>query len=52
RQLDPKIAASRGLDTFLYSLASVDGQMPETHEASMQFMRQIGLRVNQERVLL
>ena len=52
RQLDPKIAASRGLDTFLYSLVSMDGQMPETHEASMQFMRQIGLRVNQERVLL
>ena len=52
RQLDPRVASSRGLDIFFYGLAAIEGHpLPPTQEESLRLLRQIGLRVNQQRVL-
>ncbi|MCT8136652.1 NAD-dependent DNA ligase LigA [Anaerobacillus sp. CMMVII] len=48
RQLDPKIAAKRNLDIFLYSLAQIiDKELP-THTAALEYMSQLGLKTNKE----
>jgi len=46
RQLDPKIAASRPLDAFLYTLSYSKEAMPKTHEACLSVMRASGLRTS------
>jgi len=46
RQLDPKIAASRPLEAFFYTLSYSSKSMPKTHEACLEAMRQAGLRVS------
>jgi DNA ligase (NAD+) len=46
RQLDPRIAASRPLDAYFYTLSySVDG-MPSTHSGALEAMRKAGLRTS------
>lgn len=45
RQLDPKIAASRRLDTFIYDLAQ-SRTVPATQEAELLFLRRLGFKVN------
>lgn len=53
RQLDPKVAASRGLDIFFFGLTAIAEQpLPSTQEENLCLLRQVGFRVNQERVLL
>ncbi len=53
RQLDPRVTANRGLDMFFYGLAAIaERPLPPTQEESLNFLRQVGFRVNQERVLL
>ncbi|NLY53268.1 MAG: NAD-dependent DNA ligase LigA [Firmicutes bacterium] len=52
RQLDPKIAASRGLAIYFYNLASIDGVNLTTHADSLKLMREVGLRVNSDWVVL
>lgn len=47
RQLDPKIAAARELDTFIYDLASSDEPIPATQYEELQYLRSIGFKVNQ-----
>ncbi len=46
RQLDPKVAASRPLDAFLYTLSHSKEPMPRTHEECLSLMRASGLRTS------
>lgn len=46
RQLDPKIAASRPLDAFFYTLSFTASRMPGTHEECLELMRNSGLRTS------
>lgn len=46
RQLDPKVAASRPLDAFLYTLSYSKEPMPRTHEECLSLMRASGLRTS------
>ncbi|MBB6447763.1 NAD-dependent DNA ligase LigA [Bacillus benzoevorans] len=49
RQLDPRIAASRHLDIFLYALANVVNIGVESHSESLDWLEQLGFKTNQER---
>ncbi len=44
RQLDPKIAASRGLDIFVFNLQTADITF-EKHDESIEFLRKQGFKV-------
>ena len=46
RQLDPKIAASRELDTFIYDLANAPKPLPETQHDELLYLRELGFKVN------
>jgi DNA ligase (NAD+) len=48
RQLDPKIAASRPLDAYFYTLSFSEDHMPKTHEECLRMMRESGLRTSPE----
>ncbi|MEC1732417.1 NAD-dependent DNA ligase LigA [Bacillus mojavensis] len=49
RQLDPKIAAKRNLDIFVYSIAELDEIGVETQSQGLDFLDDIGFKTNQER---
>lgn len=50
RQLDPKLAAKRALDIFLYGVGEwPDGIQMDTHSESLAFLEHLGLKVNPER---
>lgn len=44
RQLDPKIAASRKLDTFIYDIAQ--GENPPSQQHELERLRALGFKVN------
>ncbi|MDO8548328.1 MAG: NAD-dependent DNA ligase LigA, partial [bacterium] len=46
RQLDPKIAATRGLDTFIYDVAQSSETLPLTQYEELQYLRELGFKVN------
>jgi DNA ligase (NAD+) len=46
RQLDPKIAASRNLDIFLYGVGEWEGSALPTHSARLERMEELGLKTN------
>ncbi|MCK6462367.1 MAG: NAD-dependent DNA ligase LigA [Candidatus Pacebacteria bacterium] len=46
RQLDPKIAASRKLDSFVYDLAWADFPLPETQAEELETLKNLGFKVN------
>ena len=46
RQLDPKIAASRNLDTFMYDVAQTSEELPQTQHEELLYMRELGFKVN------
>lgn len=48
RQLDPKIAARRNLDIFLYALAKINDKVLPSHTESLQYMSFLGLKTNKE----
>ena len=49
RQLDPRITAQRRLDIWVYSLGWTEGGVvPDTHNDVMEWLRELGLRVNPE----
>ena len=49
RQLDPKIAASRNLDLFLYGYGEWNVEKDiHTHSEGLQYMQKIGFKVNSE----
>lgn len=45
RQLDPKIAASRGLDIFLFNIQLADGCSFTTHAESLSFLQKLQFKV-------
>uniref|UniRef100_C5D4J2 DNA ligase n=2 Tax=Anoxybacillaceae TaxID=3120669 RepID=C5D4J2_GEOSW len=49
RQLDPKIAASRHLDLFVYSLANAEELGIDSHSAALDYLQQLGFKTNPER---
>lgn len=49
RQLDPKIAASRQLDTFIYSIGDLQGESVESHSEGLDLLESLGFKVNPER---
>jgi DNA ligase (NAD+) len=46
RQLDPRMAASRPLDAYFYTLSYSTDQMPGTHQGCLDVMKASGLRVS------
>jgi DNA ligase (NAD+) len=46
RQLDPKIAAARGLDTFIYDVARTSEALPPTQEEELAYLKELGFKVN------
>lgn len=51
RQLDPKVAASRTLDTFIYELAATSEGFPEDQTGELEYLRKLGFKVNPNHVL-
>jgi DNA ligase (NAD+) len=49
RQLDPKIAAERSLDVFLYSMVSEEALPVSAHSDALRLMEELGFKVNPER---
>ncbi|OYD07517.1 NAD-dependent DNA ligase LigA [Paludifilum halophilum] len=51
RQLDPKLAAERALDIYLYGIGEVEGtEAPGTHTQALEMLSRLGLKVNPDRV--
>jgi len=48
RQLDPKIAAERKLDVFLYQIGSTDGKELRRHSDGLEWIQSLGLKTNPE----
>ncbi len=46
RQLDPKVAASRKLDCFVYDLARSNAPMPPTQCEELSYLQKLGFKVN------
>lgn len=46
RQLDPKIAASRNLDCFIYDVAQSQEPLPATQEEELKYLQKLGFKVN------
>lgn len=46
RQLDPKIAASRKLDIFIYDVAQTSEDFPPTQTEELEYLRELGFKVN------
>ena len=51
RQLDPKIAAQRKLDILIFNFQLADGMTFESHEESLDFLRQLHFKVIPTRIL-
>ena len=45
RQLDPKIAAKRGLDILVFNVQYAEGVTFQTHEESLEFLKQLQFKV-------
>lgn len=48
RQLDPKLAAQRNLDIFLYGIGELEGKDVESHSEGLEYLKSIGLKTNPE----
>ncbi|MEX0744449.1 MAG: NAD-dependent DNA ligase LigA [Phycisphaeraceae bacterium] len=46
RQLDPAVAAARPLSIWCYGLGATEGVEHETHYQTLEYLRQLGFRVN------
>ncbi|WP_445490027.1 NAD-dependent DNA ligase LigA [Niallia sp. 03133] len=49
RQLDPRIAASRHLDIFLYGIGDVGETGVQSHSGGLDLLDQVGFKTNKER---
>ena len=49
RQLDPRIAAKRNLDIFLYSIGNPEAIGAETHSEGLDLLDSLGFKTNKER---
>ena len=45
RQLDPKIAASRGLDIYIFNIQLADGVEFQTHRHSLEYLKSLRFKV-------
>ena len=48
RQLDPKIAAERNLDVFLYQIGNAFDKVLEYHSEGLEWLESLGLKTNPE----
>ena len=46
RQLDPKIAASRRLDNFIYDIGWSEEKLPDTQFEELKYLSELGFKVN------
>ena len=46
RQLDPKVAATRKLDSFIYDIDQIDLKYPETQIEELELLKKMGFKVN------
>lgn len=46
RQLDPRVAAQRALDTFIYDLAASSEKIPDTQYDELVLLKTLGFKVN------
>ena len=46
RQLDPKMAAARKLDIFIYDVAQSSERLPATQWDELEYLRELGFKVN------
>ena len=46
RQLDPRIVAERNLDTFIYDIAEIKGNIPETQTEELKLLGDLGFKTN------
>ena len=46
RQLDPRVAASRKLDVYLYDVALSSDPIPSTQAEELEYLRELGFKVN------
>ncbi|MCI0542502.1 NAD-dependent DNA ligase LigA [bacterium] len=46
RQLDPKVAASRKLDSFMYDIARDEKKLPATQTEELRRLQKLGFKVN------
>ena len=46
RQLDPKVAAQRGLDYFAYDVAQSSEPLPSTQKEELEYLQKLGFPVN------
>lgn len=46
RQLDPGVTAQRPLDGFFYAVGRVDGTIPETQAELLEYLSEVGFKVN------
>lgn len=46
RQLDPRVAASRKLDTYIYDVAQTTDAIPETQSKELAYLSDLGFKVN------
>lgn len=51
RQLDPKIAAARKLDVFIYDVAKTSDPFPPTQSEELDYLRDLGFKVNPHHVI-
>lgn len=51
RQLDPRIAASRKLDVFIYDVAQTSEKFPPTQSEELEYLRELGFKVNTHHAL-
>lgn len=49
RQLDPKLAAERELDLFIYGIGLMEGIHVQSHSEGLDKLEELGFKVNQER---
>ena len=45
RQLDPKIAAARGLDIYIFNIQMADGVTFDTHQQSLEYLKNLHFKV-------
>lgn len=46
RQLDPKMVSSRNLQSFVYDLEKIDGNVPKTQSDELEFLHSYGFQIN------
>ena len=52
RQLDPKVAANRPLDIFIYDSAYLEGEEFSKHSQRLDYLADLGFKINSEREVL